>query len=35
MASIISRALLESGTCFFCVAAAAAVMTFSLLAILL
>src|SRR5215813_6579437 len=29
MASIISRALLESGTCFFCVAAAAAVMTFS------
>src|SRR5262249_32756787 len=29
MASIISRALLESGTCFFCVAAATAVMTFS------
>src|SRR5215471_12248623 len=29
MASIISRALLENGTCFFCVAAAAAVMTFS------
>jgi hypothetical protein len=29
MASIISRALLESGTCFVCVAAAAAVMTFS------
>src|SRR6516225_2368863 len=29
MASIISRALLESGTCFFCVAAATAVMTWS------